>query len=469
MKSPEHRILLIEDDLDVQTLVLHTLKTNYAFKAVGDISQALSELSSGGKYDLILTDVQLPGMSGLKLTEALREKGVNIPVIVMTAHGCLGDAVAAMKDGAFDYILKPLDIEDLRISIDRALRVRALESENAVLRNEVNRSWSFENIIGKSPSIQRVFDLLQRVAPTHANILITGETGTGKEVFARAIHHLSTRVAQPFVPINCSAIPAELLESELFGHTKGSFTGAHQDKKGLFEEAQGGTVFLDEIGDMAVSLQAKLLRVIQERKIKPVGGTKQIDIDVRIISATHKDLKLAMRDGLFREDLFYRLCVIPMELPALRQRKEDIPLLTEYFFKKHVATHGLKVRGFTPRAMEKLMEHSWEGNVRELENFVERSAILCDEPWIDEKHLPFMTHGLSSSQFLDERFSENLTLCEVEKRYITMILRRTGMHKEQTAQILGIDRKTLYRKQKEFGMSAELSSVTTLPSALELK
>ena len=458
--SNKHRILLIEDDLDIQAYLMHTLKTLYSFKAVGSISQALNELKSHpNQYDLILTDVQLPGISGLKLTEALREKGIGTPVIVMTAFGNLENAVTAMKDGAFDYILKPLNFEALKISINRALRVHTLESDNLILRQEVKRSWSLENIIGKSAPIRAVFDLIQRVAPTQANILITGETGTGKEVFARAIHNLSDRASKAFIPINCSAIPAELLESELFGHTKGSFTGAHQDKKGLFEEAQGGTVFLDEIGDMKVSLQAKLLRVIQERKIKQVGGSKLIDIDIRIISATHKALNAAIQEGLFREDLFYRLCVIPVELPALRQRKTDIPLLIGHFLKKHSATHGLKIRGFKPQTMEKLMEFPWEGNVRELENFVERSAILCDDEWMDEQYLPFINKKVSSSQFLDERFSENLTLQEVEKRYINMILRRTGMNKEQSAQILGINRRTLYRKEKEMNTPETASAI----------
>ena len=458
--SNKHRILLIEDDLDIQAYLMHTLKTLYSFKAVGSISQALNELKSHpNQYDLILTDVQLPGISGLKLTEALREKGIGTPVIVMTAFGNLENAVTAMKDGAFDYILKPLNFEALKISINRALRVHTLESDNLILRQEVKRSWSLENIIGKSAPIRAVFDLIQRVAPTQANILITGETGTGKEVFARAIHNLSDRASKAFIPINCSAIPAELLESELFGHTKGSFTGAHQDKKGLFEEAQGGTVFLDEIGDMKVSLQAKLLRVIQERKIKQVGGSKLIDIDIRIISATHKDLNAAIQEGLFREDLFYRLCVIPVELPALRQRKTDIPLLIGHFLKKYSATHGLKIRGFKPQTMEKLMEFPWEGNVRELENFVERSAILCDDEWMDEQYLPFINKKVSSSQFLDERFSENLTLQEVEKRYINMILRRTGMNKEQSAQILGINRRTLYRKEKEMNTPETASAI----------
>jgi DNA-binding NtrC family response regulator len=428
----------------------------------------LAELAAGTeKYDLILSDVRLPGVSGLQLAEELKTRGYSIPVIAMTAHGSVESAVTAMKNGVFDYILKPLDIEELRISINRALRVQLLETENSILRTEVKRTWNVENIIGKSAAIRKIFDLLQRVAPTQANVLITGETGSGKEVFARAIHNMSGRAAAPFVPINCSAIPAELLESELFGHAKGSFTGAHQDKKGLFEEAQGGTVFLDEIGDMEISLQAKLLRVIQDRKIKPVGGNKQKDIDVRIISATHKDLKAAMNEGVFREDLFYRLCVIPMELPALRSRKEDIPLLVEHFFRKHVATHGLKVRGFTPKAMEALMNHPWEGNVRELENFVERSAILCDQEWISENNLPFMGPRSSPVEFLDERVADNMTLREVEKRYIGLVLRKTGMRKEQAAQILGIDRKTLYRKEREFGLEVELSGVGSASASEE--
>ncbi len=458
----EHQILVIDDDIEIRSYMQIALKPFYRLKAVGDVAQALAELSdTTTKYDLVLSDIQLPGLSGLQLSEEMRVRGMTIPVIVMTAHGSVQAAVTAMKEGVFDYILKPINLDELKMSISRALHVQSLESENTILRQEVKRSWNVANIIGKSAAIRSVFDLLQRIAPTQANVLITGETGTGKEIFARALHNLSPRAAQPFVPINCSAIPAELLESELFGHTKGSFTGAHQDRKGLFEEAQGGTVFLDEIGDMEVSLQAKLLRVLQERKIKPVGGSKQRDIDVRVIAATHKDLKGAIREGRFREDLFYRLCVIPMELPALRQRKEDIPLLADYFFKKHVATHGLKVKGITPKAMEKLVEHSWEGNVRELENFIVRAAILCSEDWISDVNLPFIAltgntdSSTSPNQFLDSHFSQNLTLRELEKRYINMILRKTGMRKEQTAQILGVDRKTLYRKEREFGLTAE--------------
>ena len=407
----KQQILIVDDDVEMQAYLNVSLEKDYLLTVVGDVTQALQALAEPSrKFDLVLTDIQLPGLSGLHLADQLRERKIDTPVIVMTAHGSVQAAVTAMKNGVFDYILKPIDLDELKLSIGRALRVQSLESENSVLRREIKRSWKFEDIVGKSPAMGAVFDLLKRVAPTEANIMITGETGTGKEIFARAIHSQSARAPKPFIPINCSAIPTELLESELFGHVKGSFTGAYQDKKGLFEEAQGGTVFLDEIGDMAVSMQAKLLRVIQERKIKPVGANALRDIDIRIISATHKDLNAAMHEGSFREDLFYRLCVIPMKLPALRQRKEDIPLLAEHFFRKYVATHGLKVRGFSHKAMKKLLEHPWEGNVRELENFVERSAILCSEEWIQETHLPFMVSENHSSHSPDEPSLENLTL-----------------------------------------------------------
>ena len=444
-------ILMIDDDLDIQNFLLHALKNDYQCKAVNNISQAMSELKFNPTlYKLILTDIQLPGISGLKLTDSLREKRFKIPVILMTAFGNLENAVSAMKNGAYDYILKPLNLDDLKISIQRALRVSDLEKDNLRLRTEIKKTSQFENIIGKSPAIVNIFELIKRIAPTEANVFITGETGTGKEVFARAIHQLSGRAAKPFIAINCSAIPAELLESELFGHAKGSFTGAFQDKKGLFEEAEGGTVFLDEIGDMQVSLQAKLLRVIQERKIKPVGDNKLIDIDIRILSATHKDLNLEIKQGLFREDLFYRLCVIPIELPALRQRKSDIPLLIDYFVKKYCHTHGVKINGFTDKTLQKLMDLPWDGNVRELENFVERSTILCDHEWMEDEHIPFISKKPINPSFIDDQLSKNLTLDEVEKQYISLILKRTGMNKEKTAQILGINRKTLYRKEKEY-------------------
>ena len=467
MKESKGHIVIVDDDGEMQSLLrdffmaegYHTTTFSLAtdaLRALGAGNEVGHSVAPLERVDLIISDINMPQLNGLEFTKTLKNSCPSVPVILITAYGSVDTAIKAIRGGAYDYVTKSFTLAEMSVAVDRALEFRKLSHDNAVLRQEVNQSWKIENIVGKSPAMGAVFELLQRIAPTNTNVMITGETGTGKEVFARAIHTLSTRASQPFIPINCSAIPAELLESELFGHVKGSFTGAHKDKKGLFEEAHGGTVFLDEIGDMAVSLQAKLLRVIQERRIKPVGSNKLRDIDVRLISATHKDLKLAMRDGLFREDLFYRLCVIPMELPALRQRKEDIPLLAEHFLKKYVAAHGLRVRGFTPKTMEKLMAHPWEGNVRELENLVERSAILCSDEWITEIELPFMVSGTHSNQFLDDRYSENLTLHEVEKRYIEMILRKTGLRKDQTAQILGINRKTLYRKEKEFGLASAI-------------
>ncbi|MBI3544338.1 MAG: sigma-54-dependent Fis family transcriptional regulator [Deltaproteobacteria bacterium] len=453
MDTPKHHILAIDDDLDVQSLLKLSLRPEFRVTTVGSTIQALAELSKKtADFDLILSDVTLLGMTGVEIVEDFRKSMPQIPIILMTAHGHLQNAVKAMKSGAFDYVLKPLNLDELKLSLEHALRVRTLENENSVLRNEVKGTWKFENIVGKSDAIRPIFDLVQRIAPTHANVMITGETGTGKEVIARAIHNLSPRAKCAFIPINCSAIPSELLESELFGHVKGAFTGAHQDKRGLFDEARGGTIFLDEIGDMPVSLQAKLLRVVQERTVKPVGSNKNHAVDIRIVAATHKDLRKAIREGLFREDLYYRLCVIPVALPALRQRKDDILPLAEHFLRKHLATHGLKIAGFMPRAIAKLIEQPWPGNVRELENTVERAAILCTGQWITEDDIPSAESSVSSGQFLDAYFSEPLPLHEIEKRYIQLILRKTGTSKEQAAQILGIDRKTLYRKEKEYGL-----------------
>ena len=453
MTIPLHHILAIDDDLDVQAFLKINLRGDYRITTVSSSAQALAELAkTDSDFELILSDVTLLGMTGVEIVEDFHKLNPQIPIILMTAHGNLQNAVKAMQSGAFDYVLKPIHLDELKISIEHALRVRTLEAENTFLRNEVKGTWKFENIIGKSDAIRAIFALVQRIAPTHANVMITGETGTGKEVIAKAIHNLSPRAKNAFIPINCSAIPSELLESELFGHIKGSFTGAHQDKRGLFDEARGGTVFLDEIGDMPIALQAKLLRVVQERVIKPVGSNKQHAVDIRIIAATHKDLRKAIREGLFREDLFYRLCVIPVAIPTLRQRQEDILPLAEHFLKKHIATHGLKIKGFTPQAIAKLLSQTWPGNVRELENTVERIAILCSNQWISEKDIPLLEGSLSSGQFLDNYFSEHLPLHELEKQYIQLILRKTGTSKEQAAQILGIDRKTLYRKEKEYGL-----------------
>ena len=460
--AAEYHILVLDDDQDIQSFLQKMLlDSGFKLTTASSAAEAFQKIkTTGTRFDVILSDVRMPGMTGLEFLAEFKKLDLPIPVILMTAFGSVEAAVTAMKNGAFDYILKPINVNELKISIERALRFSQLEQDNSALRDTLKQGWKTGSIIGKSRGMQSVFDLITRVAPTHANVLVTGESGTGKELVARAIHQNSPRAEMPFIPINCSAIPGELLESELFGHAKGSFTGAHQAKKGLFEEGNGGTIFLDEIGDMDPALQAKLLRVLQERKIKPVGDNKYRDIDVRIVAATHKDLRAAIKENRFREDLYYRLCVIPIEIPPLRQRKEDIPVLAEHFLKKHAAAHSLSVRGFTPSGMARLMTYKWEGNVRELENVIERSLILCPNDRISEEDLPSLDVPANSSGFLDERHSDFLTLKEIEKQYIELILRKTGGKKERAAHILGIDRKTLRRKERTYGLaSAEAGSV----------
>jgi two-component system response regulator HydG len=328
---------------------------------------------------------------------------------------------------------------------------RKLQRDNTALRQEVKRAWSVSGIIGKSPGMKAVFDLVNRVSQATANVLVTGESGTGKEMVARAIHESGPRARKPFVAINCTAIPETLLESELFGHAKGSFTGAIQRKRGLFEEADGGTLFLDEIGDMNVQLQSKLLRVIQEKKVRAVGENMDKSVDVRIVAATHKDLKAAIKDGRFREDLYYRLSVIPIVIPPLRHRKEDIPLLAEHFLKKYAATNNLKVKGFTKRAMGKLVGLRWDGNVRELENVVERAVVLAMNPLIDEADIP-SSSAANAEQFFGGATDDFPTIDQLEKRYIQVVLEKTAGRKDKAAQILGINRRTLYRKEREYGL-----------------
>lgn len=452
---PTGRIVVIDDDAEMRSLLKDfLLKQGYQVSEFPLASTALERfrrdpLFDADKVDLIISDIKMPELSGLDLLEKLKPTHPKTPVVLITAFGSMETAVEAIRKGAFDYITKPFKLSEIEITLKRALRVSRLEQENTVLRAEIRQSKSFANIVGQSAGMQEVFDLVSRVSQTKANILISGESGTGKEMVARAIHEMSPRASRPFIAINCTAIPESLLESELFGHAKGSFTGAIQRKKGLFEEAESGTLFLDEIGDMAMSLQSKLLRVIQDKKIRAVGDNVDKAIDVRIITATHKDLKSAIKMETFREDLYYRLAVIPIVIPPLRYRKEDIPILADYFLKRFAAANNANVRSFSREALHRLVNMPWEGNVRELENVIERATVLCRGEVIDLADLP--TSESNDFEALYAAATVQLpTLDDLERRYIRFVLEKTGGRKEKAAQALGINRRTLYRKEREY-------------------
>jgi two-component system, NtrC family, response regulator HydG len=451
------KAMIVDDEQEMRFLLRDFLQSkDFEVTLVSSATDAVKLLevdSVSGQsleFDLIISDIKMPGMNGLDFTSSIQASHPQIPIILITAFGSIETAIDAMRRGAFHYLVKPFKLTEVSVIVEKALQLRNLERQNSALRDALQKNWTVKGLIGKSPGMQNVFDLIHRVAPAQSNILINGESGTGKEMVATAIHEHSPRNRKPFVAINCAAIPETLLESELFGHAKGSFTGAIQRKRGLFEEAEGGTLFLDEIGDLSIALQAKLLRVLQEKKIRAVGENQAKSIDVRIIAATHKDLRKLIHSGLFREDLYYRLAVIPVSIPPLRQRKEDIPILANHFLKKYSSLNQSDARSFDPSALEFLISLPWAGNVRELENRVERATVLAKGKKVMREDL-LMEEMISQSPPLETLTLDCPTIDELERRYIEKILQKTGGHKEQAAQILGINRRTLYRKEKEYG------------------
>jgi len=380
-------ILIVEDEKNVRETLEYSLRDSYNLYLASDGKKAL-EIITTKNIDLVLLDIRLPEINGLALLERIKDLNKNIQVIMLTAVITVDSAVKAMKLGAYDYIVKPFDLKELTMLMDKALEKRSLEQENIYLKTELEKVGGFEKIIGKSEKIRSIFKTIRDVSKGDSTVLITGESGTGKELVARAIHNQSKRGKKLFVPVNCAAIPENLLESELFGYEKGAFTGAYERHLGKFEIANGGTIFLDEISTMPMPMQAKLLRVLQERVIDRVGGTAQIEIDVRVISATNTDLKTEVDNKRFRGDLYYRLNVIPVNIPPLREREEDIPLLINYFLDKYNKEFGKKMIGISKDAMEALTSYSWPGNIRELENLIERLVVLCDREIISKDKLP---------------------------------------------------------------------------------
>jgi len=464
-------ILVVDDDQDLLELVRDYYRAR-GYKVLSydnaliPLSKIRTDKDFASQIGVVLCDLKMPNFDGLQFVNEVKPLAPDLPIILMTAHSSVELAVSAIKAGAYDFITKPLNFTYLNVALERALQLRDLKAENRALKETARTAKDGEeNLIYRSPQMETLVDLVKRVAKSNANVLILGESGTGKEITARSIHRHSTRNNGPFIAVNCSAIPETLLESELFGFTKGAFTGAIDKKIGLFEEANGGTLFLDEIGDLSIPLQAKLLRVLQERKIKRIGENVFRPVDVRILSATHKDLRKEVVEGQFREDLFFRLNVISVKIPALRERREDILPLSEYFLKKYAALNNSGVKGFSRAAADFLLTHPWRGNVRELENAVERAVVLCRTDLIEPEDLPDIEsfsddvapvfqpsrEGANKDFFAIEINEKELpTLAAVTLKYVKFVLDRVDGVKERAARILDIDRKTLYKKIAEF-------------------
>jgi DNA-binding NtrC family response regulator len=446
------RILAVDDERDTCEALAEML-TAWGHK-VETAFDAHDALRKAGEFrpDVVLSDLAMPETDGLGLLRTLRDELPDCPVVLLTGHGTIDTAVAAIREGAYDFIVKPLDTARLKVCIDRALEKKETMREVQGLRRRLKQLGS-SDFIGQSSGMRKVFELIEKVAPSKASVAISGESGTGKEVVARSIHNLSQRRDKPFVAINCASIPATLIESEIFGHEKGAFTGADQRRPGVFELAHGGTLFLDELGEIPIELQAKLLRVLEEGRLRRLGGKVEIEVDVRVLCATNRDLKREIEAKRFREDLYFRLNVFQIHLPPLRERREDVPILVQHFVEKFRGDSAKRVTGVHPDAMEILKNHEWPGNIRELRNAVERAVILCDGELILREHLPPDMAGKSPERHTF-RLPYGLSLDAVEREYILGSLQRNGNNKARTAEILGVSEKTLYNKLNRYAAEA---------------
>ncbi len=443
------KILVVDDEAIVRESLSDWLKdVGYRVFTAENGHKAL-EVIEKEKPGIMIADLVMPGMDGIELMKRAKAQQPGIEVIIITAYASIPTAITAMKEGAYDYIEKPFCPERAELLVKKLAEHQELVEENLSLRQRLEDHYRFENIIAKSSKMQRVIEVIKVIAKSNATVLITGESGTGKELVARAIHSQSHRRNKPFVAVSCAALPESLLESELFGHEKGSFTGAYAQKKGKFEFANGGTLFLDEVGEMSANIQVHLLRVLEEKEFARVGGNEPIKVDVRVISATNKDLRKAIEKQEFREDLYYRLNVVSIELPPLRERKEDIPLLAEHFLHKFAMENQKEITGFSPEAMEFVLDYDWPGNVRELENAVERAVILAKDSIITIADLPQENLSLAYST------TPRKKLKEVERDHVLNVLRETGGNYSEAARILGISRMTLYNKAREYGFDVK--------------
>jgi DNA-binding NtrC family response regulator len=462
VEKQDVRILVVDDEESTtDSLKLNLVEEGYTVDTAGTGGQAIELFDQGGHH-LAICDLQLPDMDGLEVMRHMKDARPNTEVIMVTAHGTTPKAVEATKAGAFDFVDKPLDFEELAIRVQNALKHRELIDENASLRRQMSTRSEYFNIIGSSKPMQTIYETIDAVAKSDANVLIVGESGTGKELIANAIHYKSLRARKPFIKVNCAALPKELIESELFGHTKGAFTGAHADKEGLVQHAAGGSLMLDEIAEMPVELQPKLLRVLQERSYRKIGSEKTYAVDFRLISSTNRPPADAIRDGLLRDDLFYRISTITIHVPPLRDRSEDIQLLTEHFLHMYAQKYDRQIAGVSQAAYQRLFGHTWPGNVRELQNVIERAVLLAKGNRVEPVDLPFDNGSLPEGSPVGTGWDvpPNMTLEDIERLVIEKTLQRTGGNKQAAANLLGIYRPRLYSKIRKYNID-----VTALMSA----
>ncbi len=464
MKSRKAKILVVDDEPSQRKMLQANLSLEgYEVYEADDGKTAISRVSEEF-FDLILMDNRMSQLDGIEALKQIKKISPGIPVIIITAYASVETAIEALQSGAHDYLTKPLDIDELKIKVQQTLEFWRLKEENILQKRRIENLFDASRIIGRSQKMRQVLETVAMVAPTEASVLILGESGTGKELIANALHQGSSRCDRRFIKINCAALPETLLESELFGHERGAFTGAVGRKPGRFELADGGTIFLDEIGEMTFSTQAKLLRVLQEREIEPLGSTRTVKVDIRVISASNRDLKDEVKKGNFREDLFYRLNVVPIHLPPLRERKEDIPLLIDHFLHIYNEKNNRSLKGFHPRALDAMMRYSWPGNIRELENVVERAVILTMDEYVSFSELPESISGETATTIQAPSKSgivPGMTIRELEKELILVTLEHNDGNRTRTAGFLGITRRTLQNKLKEYGIDAHGSDTTT--------
>ncbi len=449
-----NKILVVDDEEIIrQSLSFVLNKEGYVVDEAENGKIAYDKLLED-TYDLVITDLEMPGMKGIELLEKVKKVNIQTSVIIITAYGSLDTAISALRNGASDYLLKPIEFDELLIKIRRLFEMRELLLENRILRKEIQRNFDFENIVGKSSKIRKIYDMIQTVAETDSTVLITGNSGTGKELVARALHFKSKRKNKPFVAVNCGAISENLIESELFGHKKGAFTGAVSDKEGFIKAADNGTLFLDEISELPLQLQVKLLRVLQEKEYTPVGTTASLSVNVRFIASTNRNLMEEIKAGKFREDLYYRLNVIEIDLPSLQEREEDIPLLADHFLDRYRKEMNKNIKGIDNEAMRALMNYEWKGEVRELENIIERAVIFCKNDFITIEDLPQVFRPKSELTDYSKIGSLEESVRRYEKDYILKALENNNFNKEKTAEVLQVGLSTLYRKLKELDIKA---------------